>query len=94
LTYWFPYRKLLSINNALMRRWTDEMDTSHLAALITRLSHEEGYLAKATKPAEIALRTVWISQVRNEIAREEALLGISPATADMLTDDELLAELR
>jgi hypothetical protein len=70
------------------------MDTTHLQALITRLGNEQGYLAKAKSSGEVALRTVWIAQVRAEISREEQLLGFSPATADMLTDDELLAELR
>ncbi len=71
----------------------DMRDTSHLQALITRLGNEQGYVAKAKSQQEIELRPVWIAQVRAEIAREEELLGMVPATADMMTDDELLAEL-
>ena len=67
-------------------------DTTHLTALLVRLSHEKGYLAAAKTVNERALRNVWIAQIEKEIAGEYKFLGISPDLADM-SDDELLAEL-
>ena len=52
-------------------------DTTHLTALITRLSNERAYLARATKPQEIELRTVWVRQCEREVNDEEAFLGMS-----------------
>jgi hypothetical protein len=63
------------------------MDTTHLIALQTRLSHERARLA--VDGSEI--RKVWISQIEKEIAREEARLGMD-ALPEM-SDDELLKEL-
>ena len=69
-------------------------DFSHLDALQLRLSHERGYLAKAKTENEKALRKVWIAQIEKEIASEYKFLGIAPlALDDILSDDELLAEL-
>lgn len=73
-------------------------DTSHLVALETRLSHERAYLAKAVKTSEIELRTVWIAQIEREIAAEIAFLAkrgiiVQTATADDISDDDLLSEL-
>jgi hypothetical protein len=73
-------------------------DTSHLAALETRLSHERAYLAQATKSSEIELRKVWIAQIEREIAAEIAFLakrGVIVRTdhADDISDDDLLASL-
>jgi hypothetical protein len=49
--------------------------TDHLTALQVRLSHEHNRLARATKPAEIELRTVWVAQIEKEIAGELARIG-------------------
>ena len=79
-------------------------DTTHYAALMTRLSNEKGYLAAATKQSEIELRTVWIAQIEKEITQEEMFLkskGISTystpysisAELDKMSEDDLLAEL-
>jgi hypothetical protein len=63
------------------------MDTTHLIALQTRLSHERARFAADGSQ----LRKVWISQIENEIAREYHLLGMD-ALPEM-SDDELLNEL-
>ena len=68
-------------------------DTSHLDALGLRLSHERDYLAKARTGAERELRTVWINQIKKEIAREKDFLGIKADDAADMSDNELLAEL-
>lgn len=70
-------------------------DTSHLTALISRLSSEKAALARATKQGEIDLRTVWVRQCQKEINGEEAFLGMSLTdwSEPELTDEELLAEL-
>lgn len=74
-------------------------DTTHYAALMTRLSNEKGYLALATKPSEIELRSVWIKQIEKEIAQEAEFLkskGVDvyhSAVDNSLTEDELLNEL-
>ncbi|MGO8241298.1 hypothetical protein ACC806_34740 [Rhizobium ruizarguesonis] len=68
-------------------------DTSHLVALLTRLSHERQYLAVAKHPDEIALRKVWIAQIEKEIAAEEKHLGIEAIAPDDMSDEELLREL-
>lgn len=67
-------------------------DFSHLHALETGLSHERERLEAATKPQEIALRTVWVQQYEKQIADEKALLGLDDEPCDM-TDEELLAAL-
>lgn len=64
------------------------MDTTHLVALQTRLSHERAYFA--ADGSEI--RKVWISQIEKEIAREREFLGIT-SDVPVMTDDEILAEL-
>jgi hypothetical protein len=64
------------------------MNTTHLIALQTRLSHEK--VRFATDGSEI--RKVWIAQVEKEIAREMAHLGMESVLPEM-TDDELLREL-
>lgn len=66
------------------------IDTSHLVALRTRLSHERAYFAVDGSE----LRKVWIAQIEREISNEEKFLGIEPAAAlPQMSDDELLAEL-
>lgn len=74
-------------------------DTTHYAALMTRLSNEKGYLALATKESEIELRSVWIKQIEKEIAQEAEFLkskGVDVYHSiehNNLTEDELLNEL-
>lgn len=64
------------------------MDTTHLVALETRLSHEKARFA--ADGGEI--RKVWIAQIEKEIAREREFLGIT-SDVPAMTDDEILAEL-
>lgn len=61
------------------------IDTSHLVALMTRLSNE-----KARAVSE--LRNVWIMQIEKEIALEEKKLGYDVSDCEM-TVDELFEEL-
>lgn len=74
-------------------------DTTHYAALMTRLSNEKGYLALATKQSEIELRCVWIKQIEKEIAQEAEFLkskGIDVYASEgdnTLSDEDLLNEL-
>ena len=68
-------------------------DFSHLDALQLNLSHERERLAKAKRPQEIALRTVWVAQYEREIAAEYAFLGIDPNVDCNLSTDELFDEL-
>lgn len=68
------------------------MNTTHLNALQTRLSHERSYLAKAKSDHERALRQVWIAQIEKEIDGERKFLGLTDELPKM-SDDELLAEL-
>jgi hypothetical protein len=65
------------------------MDTTHLIALQTRLSHERTRFA--SDGSEI--RKVWIAQIEKEIANEEKFLGIEVVTGSDMSDDELLAAL-
>lgn len=71
------------------------MTTSHLTALITRLSNERTALANATTQGEIELRTVWVRQCEKEINGEERFLGMEETdfNAPQISDDELMAEL-
>ena len=64
------------------------MDTTHLVALETRLSHEKARFA--ADGSEI--RKVWIAQIEKEIASEKEFLGLTGDVPTM-TDDEILAEL-
>lgn len=82
-------------NNALAGENRQMTDTSHLTALITRLGHERAALNRATKPQEIALRTVWVRQCEKEINSEERFLGMALTdwTERELTNEELMAEL-
>lgn len=68
-------------------------DTTHLNALRLRRSHELSRLARATSINECQLRAVWISQIDKEIADELKFIGIQDGPAEVMTDDELLAEL-
>lgn len=73
----------------------DEMNTSHLSALMTRLSNERQALARATKQGEIELRTVWVRQCEKEINSEEAFLGmgLTDWNEPEMSIDEIMAEL-
>lgn len=70
-------------------------DTTHLTALISRLSSEKAALGRATKPSEIELRTVWVRQCQKEINGEEAFLGmeLTDWNAPELSATDLMAEL-
>lgn len=74
-------------------------DTTHHAALMTRLSNEKGYLAVAKSKSEIELRSVWIKQIEKEIVQEAEFLkskgvDVYQATTDnTLSDEDLLDEL-
>lgn len=74
-------------------------DTTHYAALMTRLSNEKGYLARAIKQSEIELRSVWIKQIEKEIEQEAEFLkskGIDVYHSiedNNLSEDDLLNEL-
>ena len=65
------------------------MNTTHLHALETRLSHERARCAGDNSE----LRAVWIKQIEREIARERAHLGLTVEPAVNMSDDELLAAL-
>lgn len=67
------------------------MDTSHLEALMLRLSNERARLANASKASEIRMRQVWIAQIEDEIEGERKFLGYKAEEA--LSDDQLAAEL-
>lgn len=77
-------------------------DLTHLNALRTRLSNERVRLTNAKKPAEVAMRTVWVAKCENEIKHEIAFLAARGVMVDAepidasindMTDDELLAAL-
>ena len=66
-------------------------DFFHIEALYTRLRNEKAYLVAAKSEQEIALRTVWIEQIKNELRAEGDPLGMCEDVD--LSDDELLREL-
>lgn len=67
------------------------MDTSHLIALQTRLSHEVERLENSKTQKERELRQVWVNGIRKEISDEYKFLGM-PEVVEM-SDDELFKEL-
>lgn len=73
------------------------MNTSHLDAILFRLSNERARLSQATSLKEIEMRKVWVAGIEQELANEYKFLGIKPQTlAEVLSeisDDELLLEL-
>lgn len=73
------------------------MNTSHLDAILSRLSNERARLSQATNAQEIEMRKVWVAGVEQELAAEYKFLGIKPQSMrDVLSeisDDELLLEL-
>lgn len=69
-------------------------DFSHLDALQSRLFREQCRLAAAKTENEKNFRIREIASCEKEIANEYKFLGIAPASLnDILSDDELLAEL-
>ena len=70
-------------------------DTTHLVALTTRLHNERRALKAATKAQEIALRTVWVSQIEREINGEERFLGMAETdwNAPEMSIEDIMAEL-
>ena len=62
----------------------------HLSALMNNLSKEKERLNNAKSENEVALRTVFVSQLEKEIAGEKKFLGIKDVE---MSDDELLTEL-
>ena len=66
---------------------------THLDFLSLALSNERMRLAKATKPHEIELRTVWVAQLQREVDSVLVAMNKTPMQACDLSDDELLAEL-
>ena len=67
---------------------------THLDHLEIRLMNESRRLNAATCPHEIEMRKVWVAGCEKEIAAEHKFMGTTPITLDdILTDDELLAEL-
>jgi hypothetical protein len=70
-------------------------DTTHLVALMNGLANEKARLRAATKPQEIALRTVWVAQSQKEINAEERFLGMTVTdwNEPEMTAEELMAEL-
>lgn len=62
----------------------------HLNALINTLNKEQSRLNNAKSSDEIAIRTVWVNQLKKEVAKEKEFIGYVECD---LTDDELLAEL-
>lgn len=68
----------------------------HLNALRFRLSNEQSRLRSAKRPADVALRRVYLAQCEREIAGEIAFLaarGIVEEPMPVMSDDELLAAL-
>ncbi len=66
---------------------------THLDFISLALSNERMRLTKATKPHEIALRTVWVAQLQREVDSVLAAMDKAPVQACDLSADELLAEL-
>lgn len=64
-------------------------DTTHLVALMTRLSHEKERYEKDKSP----VRAVWITQVEKEIAKEKEFIGLNDDPLPDMSDEDLLKEL-
>lgn len=70
------------------------MDTTHLAALHTRLINERARLASSKTSQERELRSVLVAQCERELAGEYTFLGMPPSTPTTnIDDDQLLADL-
>ena len=63
----------------------------HLDALYARLSNERIRLSNAKNPVEIEMRSVWVHQIKKEIAQERELLGLVDDADIDISDDEILA---
>jgi hypothetical protein len=68
-------------------------DTSHLVAIMSRLSNERARLAAAKTPSEIAARTVIVNGIERELKSEYEFLGMKPTGTADISDDDLAAEL-
>lgn len=69
-------------------------DTSHLQALINRLSHERARLEAATDVNEIEMRAVWVRQREKEVNGEECFLGLPETDYSVeISIDDIFAEL-
>lgn len=66
-------------------------DHTHIIALYDRLRNEKARVVQASTDQEIALRTIWVEQIKNELRAEGDPLGLCEDID--LSDDELLAEL-
>lgn len=73
----------------------ENVDTTHLGALLLKLSHERERLNRAKSEKERELRSVWVQQAEKEIAGELKLLGLPPDYCEPkeLSLDEIFAEL-
>lgn len=70
------------------------MNTDHLNALEVNLSNERVRLYNAKTCAERDLRSVWVSQLEREVAKEKEFIGyVEPAGISGMSEDELMAEL-
>jgi hypothetical protein len=69
------------------------VNTTHLAVLELRLSHERAALGNAKSDKERALRSVWVRQIEKEITEEIKFLNKQTEQTPNLTDDELLRAL-
>lgn len=69
-------------------------DRTHLNALEFGLHNEQVRLRNAKSDGEIALRTVWVRQYKEQIATERTFLGL-PAEDDLpeMSLEDILAEL-
>ena len=65
----------------------------HLDALYARLSNEKIRLSNAKSPVEIEMRSVWVHQIKKEIAQERELLGLIDDVNIDISDDEIFARL-
>lgn len=69
-------------------------DMSHLYAIQDRLFHEKARVVEAKTGADREWRLHNVAMIEREEAAEYKFLGIEPVTLDdILSDDELLAEL-
>lgn len=69
-------------------------DFSHLDALQDRLDREQDRLASAKTENDRNFRIREIAACKKEIAAEYKFLGVEPVSLDdIMSDDELLAEL-
>lgn len=84
----------MSSAEAAKARLAAKRDTSHLVAIMDRLSREKVRLSAAINVKDIAFRSVQVSQAEKELEAEYAFLGMTPSSElAEISDDDLLAEL-